>query len=179
MLIEIEYTDIQYSTTTEASYFEVQIESCATKYKRSNLVKHELPLIEPIRDLDEIATEEAIGDGVAEVIRNRYISDNSDVMRLLSMLKCDSRQSTRQSMMHVYSQFLDWTKESQFDCCDEFLYLVDVEALDVRLLISILMASNPIKNMLSYRGSYFSKVRKITQKRYGLIEASKILHGLK
>lgn len=179
MLIEIEYNDTQYSTTTEASYVEVQIESSATKYRKSNLVKRELPLIGPLRSFDEINTEEAIRDEVAEVMRNRYISDNSDVMRLLSMLKCDTHESTRQSMMHVYSQFLDWTKEAQFDRCDEFLYLVDAEALDIRLLISILMASNPIKNMLSYRNSYFSLVRKITQNRYGIIEASKILHGLK
>lgn len=179
MLIEIEYTDTLYSTTTEASYVEVQIESYTTKIRKSNLVKRELPLIEPLKNLDDITTDGTARDKVAEVIRNRYISDNSDVMRLLSILNCDTHQSTRQSMMNVYSQFLDWTKEEQFDRCDEFLYLVDVEALDIRLLISILMASNPIKNMLSYRNTYFSRVRKITQERYGLIEASKILHGLK
>lgn len=179
MLIEIEYTDTQYSTITEASFVEIHIESCETKYKKSNLMKRELPLIEPLKDFDEITTEGTAGNDVVEVIRNRYISDNSDVMRLLSMLNCDTRQSTRQSMMHVYTQFLDWTKEAQFERCDEFLYLVDVEALDIRLLISILMASNPIKNMLSYRNSYYSNVRKIAQKRYGLIEAAKILRGLK
>lgn len=179
MFIEIEYSDTQYSTITDTSYVEVQIESSATKYRKSNLVKRELPKIEPLRNLDEITTEETIGDVDAEVVRSRYISDNSDVMRLLSMLNCDTRQSIRQSMMQVYSQFLDWTKESQFERCDEFLFLVDVETLDIRLLISILMASNPIKNMLSYRNSYFSNVKKITQKRYGLIEAAKILRGLK
>lgn len=183
MLIEIEYSDTQYTTSSDSAYIEVQIESNITKLHKSNLVSRELPKPRPIHsyqesdvtDIDTLLSETESSD----VLRNRYMCENEDVMRLLSQLSCDSQQATRQSMMNVYSQFLDWSQKSMFERCDEFLYLVNVESLDIRLLISILMASNPMRNLLSYRNSFFTKVRNEANSRYGLVEAAKILQGLK
>lgn len=179
MLIEIEYTDTRHTTMTESSYVEIHIEQGVTKYKKSNLVSRDYPKLEPLGEINQQITELPMQGNAGDMIRSRYVSDNSDVMRLISRLNCDTPQMIRMSMMYVYNQFMDWTKQSLFDRCDEFLYLVDVEILDIRLLISILMASNPIKNVLSYRNAYFSNVKKIVRERYGLIEAAKILQGLK
>ena len=69
-----------------------------------------------------------------------------------------------QAMYYVHEQFIQWKSKQQFAECDLLLKQLNVEEFDLRVLLSLLMASFQIKSRLSYRPLFYDKVYAFAQK---------------
>lgn len=84
-----------------------------------------------------------------------------------------------QAMYHVHEQFIHWKRMQQFTECDLLLKQLNVEEFDLRILLSLLMASFQIKTRLSYRPLFYDKVYAVAQRSLSEDELLKIFPSLR
>lgn len=111
-------------------------------------------------------------------------SSNSEIMDkeildLLSSLYDNQKQKTYQVCMYkIYDQFGAWQKNKWYSKCDNFLKYIEAEDFDVRILLSLLMASLPMKKNLNYRREFYDSVLQRARLVYSSAEIDSIFVGL-
>lgn len=85
----------------------------------------------------------------------------------------------RSAMYVVHKQFISWKREKDLTSCDLFFKNVDVRDLDIRILISLLMASFQLKSRLSYRTHFYEKVLKKASLEFSQKELIQIFSNLR
>lgn len=175
MLIKIAYSDTQYSTSMNEVGTDFVVEKSETiivsKHKRvsSNVSSRELP-----------ESQYALESQFDNFSPLDCTTVNPQVTLLLGAIDRFHRENAiKKAMVAVYSQFMGWARDGEFSYCDEFLNVIVPSEYDTRFLLSVLMASNPMKDILTYRQDMFSKIRNELNKRYGYDEAELIMRGLK
>lgn len=98
---------------------------------------------------------------------------------LISDMSAKQNQVPQLVMRNVYKAFLKFRASHNYDICDEILRSIDVDTINFSLLVSLLMASYPIRTSLPYRSSLYNKVYKKALILYSDAEAEQILNNLK
>ena len=107
--------------------------------------------VEPwIEHIDEVNSQERFPQ--------KYVKLNVKVQGKVSSIQASQKDNTRQAMFTVYKSFMDFEREHDYASCDDLLRSLDVATLDLRVIMSLLMASNPIKAHLSYRQRFYALV---------------------
>lgn len=118
-----------------------------------------------------------------EVVEERESSNSEimdkEVLDLLSSLYENQKQKTYQVCMYkIYDKFGVWQKNKWYSKCDSFLKYIDAEDFDVRILLSLLMASLPMKRNLNYRREFYDSVLQRARLVYSSAEINSIFVGL-
>lgn len=104
---------------------------------------------------------------------------DKEVLDLLSSLYENQKQKTYQVCMYkIYDQFGAWQKNKWYSKCDNFLKYIEAEDFDVRILLSLLMASLPMKKNLNYRREFYDSVLQRARLVYSSAEIDSIFVGL-
>lgn len=98
---------------------------------------------------------------------------------LISDISARQKQAPQLVMRNVYKAFLKYRASRNYDICDEILRSIDVDTINFSLLVSLLMASYPIRTSLPYRSTLYNKVYKKAIILYSVAEAEQILNNLK
>lgn len=96
----------------------------------------------------------------AEKFPYRYRKWDARVQGLVSEIRRFQVDDIRRAMFTVHKAFLDFEREKDYAACDDMLRSLDVAELDLKVLMSLLMASNPVKAHLSYRQVFYARVEK-------------------
>lgn len=104
---------------------------------------------------------------------------DKEVRELLSILYENQRKKTYNDCMYrIYDQFSLWNRNKYYSKCDRFLKYVVAEEFDVRILLSMLMASLPMKKNLNFRREFYDSVLQRARLVYPLNEIASIFVGL-
>lgn len=118
---------------------------------------------------------------IEDDIRKRHlIQEKEQVQSLISIMRrLQDDCSYDECMYQVYKYFRRWSSESSFSRCDYVLKYVSIDDFDIHILISLLMASFPLRSRLSYRSVFYEKVLTKARITYSSEEIQKIFGGLK
>lgn len=108
--------------------------------------------------------------------RDLLISVKKLESELFSLQAC---HEYRKAMSRIYEQFLFWKNNHMFTECDKLMDNINVSMYDMRILVTILMASAQIKPRLSYRSVFFDKVLERAQSELQESEIDLIFSGLR
>ncbi len=143
---------------------------------RSSLIVNEKLEIKKLRrNIHSFNTEE-----VERERKQKVNEEKEKVQSLISkMLELQNTRSYDECMYQVYRHFRRWTIEDSFSRCDYVLKYVSIDDFDIHILISLLMASYPLKSRLSYRNVFYDKVLMKARLSYTTDEIQRIFGGLK
>lgn len=183
MLVEIEELkkDVE---TTPIETIESIVSSVNTRgfFLSGKSIKDELRTAELKRSVYSQKPFYFISEHTEDVAESE--SSNSDIMDkevrdLLSSLYENQKQKTYQVCMYkIYDQFGAWQKNKWYSKCDSFLKYIDAEDFDVKILLSLLMASLPMKKNLNYRRDFYDSVLQRARLVYSSTEIDSIFVGL-
>lgn len=112
--------------------------------------------------------------------KKHLIQEKEQVQMLISMMhNLQEDCSYDECMYQVYKHFRKWSSEQSFSRCDYVLKYVSIDDFDIHILISLLMASFPLRSRLSYRSVFYEKVLTKARITYSSEEIQKIFGGLK
>lgn len=175
MLIEIAFSDTQYSTSMNEESIGFTVEKSETDIVLESINKPAELLSTHISD-DPAYVETLL----SHINHYEAALVNPSVTILVDKVnRFHQNNEIREAMVTVYSQFMDWARKGDFGYCDEFLSILNPSDYDATFLLCVVMASHPMKSVLSYRQELFSKIRNELDKRYGFVEAENIMRGLK
>ena len=104
---------------------------------------------------------------------------DKEVENLISVLYENQRKKTYNDCMYkIYNQFSTWNRNKSYSKCDRFLRHVVAEEFDVRILLSMLMASLPMKHYLNFRREFYDSVLQRARLVYPSNEIKSIFVGL-
>lgn len=104
---------------------------------------------------------------------------DKEVEELISVLYENQRKKTYNDCMYkIYNQFSSWNRNKSYSKCDKFLRHVVAEEFDVRILLSMLMASLPMKQNLNFRREFYDSVLQRARLVYPSNEIKSIFVGL-
>lgn len=104
---------------------------------------------------------------------------STEVRKLVTTIESDQMEDSRKTMRDIYQTFINYRKCRNYEACDEILRAVDVDSINFEILISLLMASFPIRRWLSYRSSLYNKTFDKAVVLYSIAEANIILKNLR
>lgn len=159
---------------TEVDYNETSCDTSYREYKTGKeafVVKHHLLNQQP-SELGVLCDDEVVTRAMKvepwwnsfdevnthERFPHKYIKLNVKVQGKVSSIQAFQKDNTRKAMYTVYKTFMEYENEKDYSSCDDLLRSLDVSTLDLRVIMSLLMASNPIKAHLSYRQEFYALV---------------------
>lgn len=162
MLTKIDYNETIYDTTYHD--FKPSRESIVVM----NRLKHQAPsIIGMVIGGTTVTRGMRLGTSLqykekssAEEFPYRYRRWDVKVQGLVSEIRRCQAEDIRQAMYIVHKAFLDFEREKDYAACDDMLRSLDVAELDLKILMSLLLASNPVKDHLSYRQVFYARVEK-------------------
>lgn len=161
MLTEIDYDEMSYDTTYRK--FNPDKEVYVIRHKLQQQAPSELGVV----FYDGVVTRASKSErwwpitedtNTQERFPHKYAKLNIKVQEKISSIQEFQKDNTRQAMFTVYKAFMDFVRENDYASCDELLLTLDVSTLDLKVIMSLLMASNPIKSRLSYRQQFYKSV---------------------
>ena len=180
MLVEEILKSIEQNDTSAYNLLEVIVErkdssAWDSRYSgRSSLMAKEKQDIREIRKKIHFYNIEEIER------KQRIFEEREQVQSLISkMIELQKSSSYDECMYQVYKHFRRWTSEDTLSRCDYVLKYVSTDDFDIHILISLLMASYPLRNRLSYRSVFYEKVLVKARISYNSEEIKKIFGGLK
>ena len=112
--------------------------------------------------------------------KQSVIEEREQVQTLISkMRELQNDRSYDECMYQIYKHFRKWTSEDTLSRCDYVLKYVSAEDFDIHILISLLMASYPLRSRLSYRSLFYEKVLMKARITYTSEDIKRIFGGLK
>lgn len=112
--------------------------------------------------------------------KHRVNEEREQVQTLISkMLELQNDRSYDECMFQIYKHFRRWTSEDTLSRCDYVLKYVSIDDFDIHILISLLMASYPLRSRLSYRSVFYEKVLMKARISYTSDDIKRIFGGLK
>ena len=161
MLTEIDFDEMLYDTTYRK--FNPDKEAYIIRHKLQQQSPSELGVI----FYDGVVTRASKSEywweitedtNTQERFPHKYAKLNAKVQEKISTIQDSQKDNTRQAMFTVYKTFMDFVRENDYASCDELLLTLDASTLDIKVIMSLLMASNPIKSRLSYRQQFYKSV---------------------
>lgn len=108
------------------------------------------------------------------------VDEDRDVRELVSFISESVRSDDHQKYMYkVYDVFSTWQSEDRPRKCDEFMQLLQEVDLDLRVNLSILMATFPLRAKLNYRSRFYDFAVKRALIDFTEDEVEQIFMGLK
>lgn len=104
---------------------------------------------------------------------------STEVRKLVSTIGTEQMDDSKKTMRDIYQTFINYRKSRNYEACDEILRAVDVDSINFEILISLLMASFPVRRWLSYRSLLYNKVFEKAVVLYSISEANLILKNLR
>lgn len=112
--------------------------------------------------------------------RQKVYKEREQVQSLIAkMQELQKSNSYDECMYQVYKHFRRWNSKDSLSHCDYVLKYVSTDDFNIHILISLLMASYPLRNRLSYRSVFYEKVLLKARLTYSSHEIEKIFGGLK
>ena len=96
-----------------------------------------------------------------------------------TIINAHNKKEHKRSMTQVYALFMDCQANNDYITCDDLLASISVEKCSPTILLSLLMASYPIRKRLSKRQQFYLRVYKKFTIIYNASEAFKLLDNLK
>ena len=117
----------------------------------------------------------------SRIIRNDDYRTYSDKARrnYQELINSKSQDDLNQFMEQIYELFLESKTNNDYITCDDLLSCIDTECCDPVVLLSLVIASFPIRNKLSKRTLFYNDVMCRFTLLYGLEEALKMLNRLR
>lgn len=181
MLVEVDFDETSVNTITDNVF-----EAIVSSMPRSKTVS--------LRDYSAIVSagvEELFGQTPAylkelekrqeEYVRWQQKKEANDrhVKKFVEeMLSLQEKNHKEDCMYRVYEQMSIWSMEHKIDCCDDLLDNIDVELFDIHILLSLLMATFPMRQRLNYRRNFFTKVQNHARQRYSEEKMNELFVGL-
>lgn len=94
------------------------------------------------------------------------------------MLSLQEGNNQDDCMYRVYEQMSIWSMNHKIECCDYLLDFIKVELFDIHILLSLLMATFPMRKRLTYRRSFFTRVKDHARQRYSEEKMNELFVGL-
>lgn len=143
--------------------------------RSSQVVKEKLEIREIRRGIHLYNIDET------ERERKQKINEEKEMVQSLisKMRELQNTRSYDECMYQVYKHFRRWTAEDSFSRCDYVLKYVSTDDFDIHILISLLMASYPLRSRLSFRNGFYDKVLMKARLSYTADEIQRIFGGLK
>lgn len=157
-------TKIDYSETIDTTFREYSPtkERYEVMYRLRHLKPSEMGMVysEGVvsRGMKLDSSTRTIEINTIEKWPRQYIKLNIKAQKLLASVKACQDSDTRKAMFIIHKSFMDFGHNEDFQSCDDFLMSLDVSTLDLRIMMAVLMASNPFKSRLSYRQMFYKKV---------------------
>lgn len=161
MLTEVDFSETQYDTSFRE--YNPEKDVCVIRHNLQQQKPSELGVVYQ----DGIVTRSMkVGPwwsfkeelNTHERFPQKYKKLNIEVQEKVSSIQESQKENTRQAMFTVYKSFMDFEREKDYASCDDLLRSLDVAKLDLKVIMSLLMASNPIKEHLSYRQTFYMMV---------------------
>lgn len=182
MLIDELLSSIEWNDTSAHDLVEVIVErnsssawDSRSESRSSLVVKEKLEIREIRRSIHSYNTDET------ERERKQKVNEEKEkVQSLISkMYELQNTCSYDECMYQVYRHFRRWSAEDSFSRCDYVLKYVSTDDFDIHILISLLMASYPLRSRLSFRNGFYDKVLMKARLSYTAEEIQRIFGGLK
>lgn len=94
------------------------------------------------------------------------------------MLTLQEENHHEDCMYRVYEQMSVWSMERKIECCDYLLDNIEVQLFDIHILLSLLMATFPMRQRLNFRRDFFTKVQNYARQRYSEEKMNELFVGL-
>lgn len=106
-------------------------------------------------------------------------ADNRIVKKFVEeMLSLQQENHQEDCMYRVYEQMSIWSMEHKIECCDSLLENIEVEHFDIHILLSLLMATFPMRKRLNYRRFFFTRVQNHARQRFSEEKMNELFVGL-
>lgn len=107
------------------------------------------------------------------------INDELEIHKAISKI-ADYQKSAKynDASYWIYNKFMDLHAENRISVCDLLLRAIDADKYNVRILLSLLIATYPFRNRLNYRAEFYSKVQSLICMQYSKEETQQILGNL-
>lgn len=111
--------------------------------------------------------------------QKQFFNDDMQLIRMVrEMQRLQEENDIDHCMYRVYEQMSDWSAERRLSLCDRLLKAIEVEDYDMHILLSLLMASFPMRKRLSFRSEFFGRVLERARRIYSEEEIHDIFVGL-
>ena len=185
MFVEIEEIKKEFSTSpVDAIDSIVSTVNTTGVVIRKTSVRDEIRYAEFKRERYSKATIHFFSGHTIDVKENASVLEfdeaiDKEVEKLISVLYENQRKKTYNDCMYrIYNQFSTWNRNKSYSKCDRFLRYVVAEEFDVRILLSMLMASLPMKQNLNFRREFYDSVLQRARLVYPSSEIESIFVGL-
>lgn len=112
-------------------------------------------------------------------LSNTIVDDKLEVYKVLCKI-ANFQQSVqyRAASYWIYNKFTDMRENNKISICDLLLRTIDTDKYNIRILLSLLIATYPFRNKLNYRAEFYSKVETLVYMQYPKDEVRQILGNL-
>lgn len=107
------------------------------------------------------------------------IDDELEIHKAISKIE-DYQRSARynDASYWIYNKFMDLYAENRIFVCDLLLRTIDADKYNIRILLSLLIATYSFRSRLNYRAEFYSKVQSLIYMQYSKEETQQILGNL-
>lgn len=157
MLVKIEKL-IDKNDTTPRDYFNVIEGVCDSGAFKMSIAKHRgLAHADLYRIKKASESYERFIVSVDDI--KKRVEDERSLLALINeMRRLQAKKDYDHCMYRVYEQISDWSSQNRINLCDRLLEVLEVEEYDIHVLLSLLMASFPMRKKLSYRSVFMGRV---------------------
>lgn len=181
MLVEVDFDETSVNTITD-NFFEAIISSRPSSSKVS-LTDYSALVNARVKDFwGQIpAYLKDLEKRQEEYVQWQKVKEENDrhVKKFIEeMLFLQEEKHHEECMYRVYEQMSVWSTERKIECCDYLLDSINVELFDIHILLSLLMATFPLRQRLNYRRNFFTKVQSHARQRYTEEKMNELFVGL-
>ena len=94
------------------------------------------------------------------------------------MISLQKESQKEDCMYRIYEQMSSWSMNHKIECCDYLLDNIEVNLFDIHILLSLLMATFPMRKRLNYRQAFFTRVQNHARQRYSEEMMNELFVGL-
>lgn len=180
MLVEEILKNIEQSDTSAYDLLEVIVERKDSSAWDSRYTERCTLMAKEKQDIREIRRQIHAYNIEEAERKQKSFEEREHVQSLLSkMMKLQKSNSYDECMYQVYKHFRRWTSEEALSRCDYVLKYVSTDDFDIHVLISLLMATYPLRSRLSYRSLFYERVLMKARISYSSEDIKRIFGGLK
>lgn len=182
MLVEVEYQETTVNTIPD-NLFETIVNSRPFSFKSQPVTNYDAIIR---AGMDKLFGEIPSYLKEQEKHKEDYLQwkESQDTDELMvkqfleEILALQEKMQLEDCMYRVYEQMSMWSIEHKLKLCDDLLDCIKVELFDIHVLLSLLMATFPMRKRLNYRSVFFSKVQNHVRKRYSEDKMNELFVGL-
>lgn len=180
MLINEIFKSFEEHDTSAGDLVNVIVERNSSSAWDTNGVNRDSIIAQQKNDLRSIRSKIHLYDIEEEDRKRKVNEEREQVQTLISKMQdLQNSRSYDECMFQVYKHFRKWTSEDSFSRCDYVLKYVSTNDFDIHILISLLMASYPMRNRLSFRSVFYENVLMKARMTYSSDDIQRIFSSLR